>query len=78
MHNLCFVGVRFYNVKYQASIITNCNFRKVDLIGFDFLTVICEKLCLKMPDSKMWCSITVIGEMWILRKLILKMSPLFA
>nr|WP_278244267.1 pentapeptide repeat-containing protein [Lachnobacterium bovis] len=36
MHKLCFVGVRFYNVKYQASIITNCNFRNANLIGIDF------------------------------------------
>ena len=36
MHKLCFVGARFYNVKYQASIITNCNFRNADLIGIDF------------------------------------------
>lgn len=36
MHKLCYVGVRFYNVKYQASIMTNCNFRNANLIGIDF------------------------------------------
>jgi hypothetical protein len=36
MHNLCFVGARFYNVKYQASIMTGCNFRDAHLIGIDF------------------------------------------
>lgn len=35
MHNLCFVGARFYNVKYQASIMTGCNFRDAQLIGVD-------------------------------------------
>lgn len=36
MHKLCYVGARFYNVKYQASIMTNCNFRNANLIGIDF------------------------------------------
>lgn len=36
MHKLIFTGSRFYNVKYQASIITNCNFRDAKLIGVDF------------------------------------------
>ncbi len=36
MHKLCFVESRFYNVKYQASIITNCNFRNSNIIGVDF------------------------------------------
>ena len=35
MHNLCFVGARFYNVKYQASIMTACNFRDAQMIGVD-------------------------------------------
>lgn len=35
MHNLCFVGARFYNVKYQASIMTGYNFRDAQLIGVD-------------------------------------------
>lgn len=36
MHKLCFVDARFYNVKYQASIITNCNYRNANIIGVDF------------------------------------------
>lgn len=36
IHALCFTGSRFYNVKYQASIITKCNFRGAQLIGTDF------------------------------------------
>ena len=36
MHALFFVGARFYNVKYQASIMTECNFRDAQLIGVDF------------------------------------------
>ena len=36
MHKLIFTGARFYNVKYQASIITDCNFRRAKLIGVDF------------------------------------------
>lgn len=36
MHNLCFVGASFFNVKYQASIITACNFRDACLKGVDF------------------------------------------
>lgn len=36
MHNLCFVGSRFYNVKYQASIMTNCNYRDATLVGVDY------------------------------------------
>ena len=35
MHALCFVDARFYNVKYQASIMTDCNFRGSELIGID-------------------------------------------
>lgn len=35
MHALCFVDARFYNVKYQASIMTDCNFRGSELIGVD-------------------------------------------
>lgn len=35
MHNLCFVGARFYNVKYQASIMTACNYRDAQMIGVD-------------------------------------------
>lgn len=36
MHNLCFVNSQFSNVKYQASIMTGCNFRNAHLIGVDF------------------------------------------
>lgn len=36
MHNLCFVKAYFYNVKYQASIMTGCNFRDAHMIGIDF------------------------------------------
>lgn len=36
MHKLCFVGARFYNVKYQASIITDCNYRDANIIGVDY------------------------------------------
>ena len=35
MHALCFIDARFYNVKYQASIMTDCNFRGSELIGVD-------------------------------------------
>ena len=38
MHKLCFNASRFYNVKYQASIITNCNFKGANIIGVDFFT----------------------------------------
>ena len=36
MHKLCFVGARFYNIKYQASIITECNYRDANIIGVDY------------------------------------------
>ena len=36
MHNLCFVGADFYNVKYQSSIITDCNYRGANIRGADF------------------------------------------
>lgn len=36
MHKLIFTDARFYNVKYQASIITDCNFRGAKFIGVDF------------------------------------------
>ena len=36
MHKLFFTGTRFYNVKYQSSIITNCKFKGTELIGVDF------------------------------------------
>ena len=36
MHKLCFVGARFYNVKYQASIVTDCNYRDATIIGVDY------------------------------------------
>ena len=36
MHNLCFADARFYNAKYQASIITDCNYRNADILGVDF------------------------------------------
>ena len=36
MHKLCFVGARFYNVKYQASIMTDCNYRDANIIGVDY------------------------------------------
>lgn len=36
MHKLIFTGGRFYNVKYQASIMTDCNFRGAKFIGVDF------------------------------------------
>ena len=35
MHALCFVNARFNNVKYQASIMTDCSFRDSELIGVD-------------------------------------------
>lgn len=31
-----FVGARFYNVKYQASIMTDCNYRDANIIGVDY------------------------------------------
>ena len=36
MHKLCFVSARFYNVKYQASIMTDCNYRDANIIGVDY------------------------------------------
>lgn len=36
MHRLCYVNAKFNNVKYQASIITGCNFRDAKLNGVDF------------------------------------------
>lgn len=36
MHNLCFADASFYNAKYQASIITDCNYRNADILGVDF------------------------------------------
>lgn len=36
MHNLIYKGGYFENVKYQASIITECNFKNCKLIGVDF------------------------------------------
>lgn len=32
MHKLCFVGARFYNVKYQTSIMADCNYRDAKII----------------------------------------------
>lgn len=32
MHKICFVGARFYNVKYQASIMTECNEHAIRLL----------------------------------------------
>lgn len=78
MHKLCFVGARFYNVKYQASIMTNCNFRNANLIGIDFLTATYEERLLKILVLRMLYFITVILEMLILRMPFLKMYFLFA
>ena len=36
MHKLCFIGAHFYNVKYQASIVTDCNYRDATIIGVDY------------------------------------------
>ena len=36
IHNLCFVGASFYNVKYQSSIMTNCNYRDSNILGVDY------------------------------------------
>ena len=36
MHGLLFIGTKFFNVKYQASIMTECNFRDSFLTGVDF------------------------------------------
>ena len=36
MHNLIFKGAKFENVRYRASIITNCNFNNTNLNGVDF------------------------------------------
>lgn len=36
MHKLIFMDARFYNVKYQASIMTECNFKGAKFIGVDF------------------------------------------
>lgn len=36
MHGLLFIGTKFSNVKYQASIMTECNFRDSFLTGVDF------------------------------------------
>lgn len=36
MHNLCFVGARFNNVKYQTSIMTECNYRDAYINGVDY------------------------------------------
>lgn len=63
MHKLCYVGARFYNVKYQASIMTNCNFRNANLIGIDFLTVTYGEHHLKIPALRMWYFITATLEM---------------
>lgn len=36
LHNVVYKGGRFNNVKFQASIITHCNFRQTFLNGIDF------------------------------------------
>ena len=36
MHNLIYKDAKFQNVRYQASIITNCNFNQTVLTGVDF------------------------------------------
>ena len=36
MHNLVYKDATFYNVKFQNSIITECNFRCAKLVGVDF------------------------------------------
>lgn len=36
MHNLIYKDAKFQNVRYQSSIITNCNFNQTVLMGVDF------------------------------------------
>lgn len=36
MHNLIYKDAKFQNVRYQSSIITNCNFNQTILMGVDF------------------------------------------
>lgn len=52
MHNLCFVNAQFYNVKYQASIITNCNFRESTITGVDFFNCNMKKSSFKNATLK--------------------------
>lgn len=47
MHKLIYAGARFYNVKYQASIITDCNFKDAKLIGVDFFNCNMQRVSFK-------------------------------
>lgn len=47
MHKLIYAGARFYNVKYQASIITDCNFKGAKLIGVDFFNCNMQRVSFK-------------------------------
>ena len=62
MHKLCFAGARFYNVKYQASIMTDCNYRDANIIGVIISIATCEEHRLKMQNLKMWCFLIVISK----------------
>lgn len=51
MHKLLFISTRFYNVKYQSSIITNCNFRDTEFIGVDFFN--CNMRDISFKNAKL-------------------------
>lgn len=52
MHKLCFMGARFYNVKYQASIMTGCDFRSSNIIGVDFYNCNMKDISFKNTSFK--------------------------
>ena len=60
MHNLCFVDASFYNVKYQASIMTDCNYRNANVIGVDFFNCNMRGTSFKNAKLKNVVFITVI------------------
>lgn len=52
MHKLCFVGACFYNVKYQASIMTDCNYRDANIIGVDYFNCNMQRTSFKNARLK--------------------------
>lgn len=52
MHKLIFTNTKFYNVKYQASIMTDCNFANTSFYGVDFYNCNMKKVCFKNASFK--------------------------
>lgn len=57
MHSLIFKDAYFYNVRYQSSIITKCNFNYTHLTGVDFCNSNIKNSCFKKAILKDVCFI---------------------